>query len=105
MAHRAGALIVIAYRKFSDTLQNEVRGSTLPKPAKAPKADPIEPPQARALGGLGALGDALVSIAVHKRGECARAIHSIAPSGGFSGKIARSTSSAIARHSRQVPSA
>jgi hypothetical protein len=56
MAHRAGGLIVIAYRKFSDTLQNEVRATLPPKPAKAPKVDPIEPPQARTLGGLGALG-------------------------------------------------
>jgi hypothetical protein len=47
---------VIAYRKFSDTLQNEDRASTPPKPAKTPKVDPIEPPQARTLGGLGALG-------------------------------------------------
>jgi hypothetical protein len=49
-------LIVIAYRKFSDTLQNEVRAPTSPKPAKTPKVDPIEPPQARTLGDLGALG-------------------------------------------------
>jgi hypothetical protein len=49
-------LIVIAYRKFSDTLQNELRASTPPKPAKAPKVASIEPPQARTLGGLDALG-------------------------------------------------
>jgi hypothetical protein len=49
-------LIVIAYRKFSDTLQNEVRAPTSPNPPKAPKVDPIEPPRARTLGGLGALG-------------------------------------------------
>jgi hypothetical protein len=48
-------LIVIAYRKFSDTLQNEFRAPTPPKPAKAPKVDPIER-AARTLGGLGALG-------------------------------------------------
>ncbi len=47
---------MIAYRKFSDTLQSEVRAPTPPKPAKAPKVDPIEPAQARTLGGLGALG-------------------------------------------------
>ena len=47
---------MIAYRKFSDTLQNEVRAPIPPKPPKAPKVDPIEPPQARTLGGLGALG-------------------------------------------------
>jgi hypothetical protein len=56
MAHRAGGLIVIAYRKFSDTLHNEGRAPTPPKLAKAPKVDPIEPPQARTSGGLGALG-------------------------------------------------
>ncbi len=47
---------MIAYRKFSDTLQNEVRAPPPPKPPKAPKVDPIEPPQAQSLGGLGALG-------------------------------------------------
>jgi hypothetical protein len=46
---------VIAYRKFSDTLQDDAAALTPPKPAKAPKADPIE---AGTLGGLGALGGA-----------------------------------------------
>jgi hypothetical protein len=49
-------LSVIAYRKFSDVLQNEDRAAAPPKPAKVPKADPIELPQARTLGELGALG-------------------------------------------------
>ena len=42
-----------AYRKFSDTLTIAPSRATPPKPAKAPKVDPIE---AEALGSLGALG-------------------------------------------------
>jgi hypothetical protein len=44
-----------AYRKFSELWQNELRAPAPPKPAKAPKVDPIE---AGTFGGLGALGEA-----------------------------------------------
>jgi hypothetical protein len=44
-----------AYRKFSDVQQNEARAPAPPKPAKAPKADPIG---AETFGGLDALGEA-----------------------------------------------
>jgi hypothetical protein len=44
-----------AYRKFSDTKQAEVWTLAPPKPAKAPKVDPIE---AETLGDLDALGGA-----------------------------------------------
>jgi hypothetical protein len=55
MADHSG-LTMGAYRKFSDTLrENEFRGVTPPKPAKAAKADPIG---AETFGGLGALGEA-----------------------------------------------
>src|SRR5580704_19014179 len=47
---------MIAYRKFSDVLQNEGRAASSPKPAKAPKAEPIDRPQRKTLEELGALG-------------------------------------------------
>ncbi len=54
MTNHSG-LTMSAYHKFSDTLQTEVRTLAPPKPAKAPKVDPIG---AETLGGLGALGEA-----------------------------------------------
>ena len=47
---------MIAYRKFSDSLKNETREASLPKPAKAPKVGPIERTRSETLGGLDALG-------------------------------------------------
>jgi len=46
---------MVAYQKFSDAMQSQIRAASPPKPAKAPKAGLIE---AAALGGLGALGGA-----------------------------------------------
>src|SRR5215472_16428621 len=48
-------LLMVAYQKFSDAMQSQIRAASTPKPAKAPKAGLIE---AAALGGLGALGGA-----------------------------------------------
>jgi hypothetical protein len=48
-------LLMVAYQKFSDAMQSQIRAASPPKPAKAPKAGLIE---AAALGDLGALGEA-----------------------------------------------
>ena len=81
-----------AYRKFSDTLQNEARAPSPPKAAKAPKVGAMERAQPVALGGL----DALDGLPVEMR----------IPAPGLAGWAeAEEERAAIVEHDGKVPRA